>query len=62
MAGVIKAKIGGIWVLKAKSPGARVVHWVGALHSAGSAAGQCPEGLTSPQRSFHLHLCVDSHR
>lgn len=34
----------------------------GSLHPAGSATGQCPVGFTSPQRSFHLHLCFDSHR
>lgn len=55
-------KKGGYEVMKAKNSGTCLVPWVAGLHPAGSVAGQCPAGFTSPQRSFHLHGCIDSHR
>lgn len=53
---------GGYEVTKAKNSEICLVPCVAGSHPAGAAAGQCPAGFTSPQRSFHLHLCIDSHR
>lgn len=55
---------GGRWVWLQESQGQwnMQVPWMAGSHPAGAAAGQCPAGFTSPPRSFHLHLCIDSRR